>query len=130
MLMTRRAPGKSFAGTWENSGGSVQAGEESLQAIVRELREETGIHAEPEEFEYLESGMDHCTHFDYYCLKKKVPLEAVALQPEETDGVRWVTFDEIHTMIERGQICKIIATQFLRQEPMLRARSGQNARNS
>ena len=128
VLMTRRAPQKSFAGTWENSGGSVQAGEESLQAIVRELREETGIHAEPEEFEFLESGMDHCTHFDYYCLKKKVPLESVVLQPEETDDVRWVTFDEIHTMIERGQICKIIAAQFLRQEPMLRARSGQTAR--
>ena len=58
-----------------------------------------------------------------------MPLESVVLQPEETDDVRWVTFDEIHTMIERGQICKIIAAQFLRREPMLRARSGQTARN-
>ena len=85
ILLTRRAKGKSFAGTWENSGGAVKAGEDSLTAIARELREETGIHAEPEEFEFLESGMDHCTHFDYYCLKKKVPLESVVLQPEETD---------------------------------------------
>ena len=30
MLLTRRAPGKSFAGTWENSGGAAQAGETSL----------------------------------------------------------------------------------------------------
>lgn len=129
VLMTRRATQKSFAGTWENSGGSVQAGEESLQAIVRELKEETGIQANPEEFEFLESGMDHCTHYDYYCLKKKIPLEKVILQPEETDDVRWVTFDEIHTMIRDGQICKIIATQFLRQESMLRDRSGQTAQN-
>ena len=50
ILLTRRAPGKSFAGTWENSGGAVKAGETSRQAIVRELYEETGIRAEPEEF--------------------------------------------------------------------------------
>ena len=33
LLLTRRAPGKSFAGTWENSGGAAKAGETSLQAI-------------------------------------------------------------------------------------------------
>jgi len=129
VLMTRRAPQKSFAGTWENSGGSVQAGEDSLQAIVRELREETGIHAAPEEFEFLESGLDHNTHYDYYCLKKKVTLEEVKLQPGETDDVRWVTYGEIHHMIETGMICHVIATQFLRQEPMLLARTGQPAQN-
>ena len=42
LLLTRRAKGKSFAGTWENSGGAALAGETSLQAICRELREETG----------------------------------------------------------------------------------------
>ena len=55
ILLTRRAPGKSFAGTWENSGGAAKAGESILQAIVRELFEETGIQAKPEEFELLES---------------------------------------------------------------------------
>lgn len=129
VLMTRRAPQKSFAGTWENSGGSVQAGEDSLQAIVRELREETGICAAPEEFEFLESGLDHNTHYDYYCLKKKIALEEVTLQPGETDDVRWVTYGEIHHMIETGMICHVIATQFLRQEPMLLARTGQPAQN-
>ena len=53
LLLTRRAEGKSFAGTWENSGGAAQAGETSRQAIVRELFEETGIRAAEEEFELL-----------------------------------------------------------------------------
>ena len=43
VLLTRRAPGKSFAGTWENSGGAALSGEDSLTAIQRELFEETGI---------------------------------------------------------------------------------------
>ena len=47
LLLTRRAPEKSFAGTWENSGGAARAGEDSITAIVRELREETGLSVEP-----------------------------------------------------------------------------------
>ena len=46
ILLTRRAKGKSFAGTWENSGGAAQAGENSIRAIVRELEEETGFRSE------------------------------------------------------------------------------------
>ena len=35
LLLTRRAREKSFAGTWENSGGAVKAGETSRQAIAQ-----------------------------------------------------------------------------------------------
>jgi len=119
LFMTRRAPGKSFAGTWENSGGAAQAGESSLQAIVRELREETGIRAEESEFELLDSDRDKYFFYDFYCLKKRFPLEQVRLQAGETDDAKWVTHGQIHEMIQRGEICQIIAEQFIRQEPML-----------
>ena len=120
LLLTRRAPEKSFAGTWENSGGAALAGEDSLQAITRELYEETGIRAQPQEFELLCSGRDRNTHYDFYCLKRDITVEQVILQPGETDAVKWVCFDEIHEMILRGEICKVIAKQFLRQENLLR----------
>ena len=119
IFMTRRAPEKSFAGTWENSGGAAQAGETSLQAIRRELFEETGILAQPEEFELLCSDRDQYAFYDFYCLEKQFPLEAVKLLPGETDDAKWVSFAQVHKMIEAGQICKIIAGQFLRQEQML-----------
>ena len=61
VLLTRRAPGKSYAGTWENSGGAAKAGESSRQAVVRELFEETGIRAEEDEFEFLSSDRDRST---------------------------------------------------------------------
>ena len=35
LLLTRRAREKSFAGTWENSGGAARAGDDSLTAIAR-----------------------------------------------------------------------------------------------
>ena len=122
VLMTRRASQKSFAGTWENSGGAAKAGEDSLQAIVRELREETGIHARPEEFEFLESGRDNNTHYDFYCLRRAVALKDIVLLPGETDDVMWATFDQVHEMIRDRKICRVIANQFLRQEPALRTR--------
>ncbi len=122
ILLTRRAPGKSFAGTWENSGGAAKAGESSLQAIVRELREETGILAAQEEFELLATGRDKTCHYDFYCLKWQMPVEAVVLQPGETDAVQWASFSKIHEMIRNQQICKVIAKQFLKQEEDLRQR--------
>ena len=122
VLMTRRAPGKSFAGTWVNSGGAAKAGETSLEAIVRELREETGIQANPEEFQLLESGKDNFAFYDHYCLHRTTPLSDIVLLPGETDDAKWVTFPEVHEMIRNKQICSIIAKQFLRQEPMLKAK--------
>lgn len=122
ILLTRRASGKTFAGTWENSGGSAQAGETSLQAIVRELREETGIHAAPQEFELLEYVREGDIHFDHYCLQRAIPLDQIILQPGETDAVRWASFEEVHQLIQRREICNIIARQFLRLEQELRSR--------
>lgn len=119
LLLTRRAPGKSYAGTWENSGGAAQAGETSRQAIVRELFEETGIRAGEEEFEFLRTAQDKNSFYDHYCLCREIPLEEVKLLPGETDDVRWATFAEVHEMIRKKQICSIIAEQFLTEEAQL-----------
>ena len=119
MVLTRRAKGKSFAGTWENSGGAAQAGETSRQAIARELFEETGIRAEEEEFEYIGSDRDRSTHFDFYCIKRTTPLTRIVLLPGETDGVQWASFEQVRNMVRTGEICRIIGRQYLRQEAEL-----------
>ena len=125
VLLTRRAPEKSYAGTWENSGGAAQAGETSRQAIARELREETGICADPQEFELLDRDRDAHTHYHFYGLKRSTPLSEIVLLPGETDDVQWASFAQVHEMIRKKKICRLIARQFLRQEPILRLK--QNA---
>lgn len=127
VLLTRRAPGKSFAGTWENSGGAAKVGENSLTAIARELFEETGIRAEQGEFELLGSDRDRHTHYDFYCLKREVPLEQIVLLPGETDDVQWASMEKVRRMVKTGQICRIIGHQFRRQEKQLLER--QNAQD-
>ena len=55
-LLTKRSPEKkTYPNFWSPTGGAVQAGETSLQAIARELHEETGIHADLAEFQFLTS---------------------------------------------------------------------------
>ena len=117
--MTRRAKGKSFAGTWENSGGAAKAGEDSLTAIARELYEETGIRAAKEEFEYLGSDRDRNNYFDHYCLKNNTPLSQIVLLPGETDAAKWVSFAQVEEMIARKQICKVISRQYMCQKEMI-----------
>lgn len=116
ILLTRRAPEKSGAGSWENSGGAVQAGETSLEGVVRELFEETGIQADPKDFELLGTERDKNTHYDHYCVRAMVPLSEIRLLPGETDDVQWATFSRIHALIENGDIHPVIAKQFLKHE--------------
>ena len=123
LLLTRRAKGKSFAGTWENSGGAAKAGENSRDAIARELFEETGILAKPEEFELLASDLDRNTFYDHYALKRKICLRDIVLLPGETDAVQWASFSKIRWMIRTGKICKIIGHQFFRLEKELKLRN-------
>lgn len=127
LLLTKRDPAKSFGDTWENTGGAVRAGEDSLQAIVREVYEETGIRADESEFTLLASTTRRRLHFDHYCLKRNTPVEEVVLQPGETVDANWFTFEEVHTLIRGRKMCKVISQQFLLFEEALLAKQEYNS---
>ena len=124
LLLTRRAREKSFAGTWENSGGAVKAGETNpiFPAIATESRIRwAGL--EPEEFELLDSDRERNIFYDHYCLFRRIPLKSIVLQPGETDNVMWASFGKVDWMIRTGKMCRIIGHQFYRQEKALRLRN-------
>ncbi|AUD14346.1 hypothetical protein CW734_12755 [Planococcus sp. MB-3u-03] len=50
--MTQRDPAKPLPMLWETTGGSVITGESSLTGALRELEEETGLLARPEELRF------------------------------------------------------------------------------
>ncbi len=121
LLLTLRAPEKAASpNTWENSGGAAKAGETSRQAMVRELREETGIAAKQEELVLLESDKTKDAFFDFYFLVHPMPVEDVVFQPGETAGARWATLEQIDELIGQGEVAPPIARRFRHQRELLR----------
>lgn len=104
-LLTRRdACKRLYPGLWENTGGVVLAGEDSLEGAIRELMEETGIRAEPGELTLQGSFRVGSVFVDAYLLRRNVALSELTLQPGETVDARWATLQEIREMWDRGEL--------------------------
>jgi 8-oxo-dGTP pyrophosphatase MutT (NUDIX family) len=87
---------------------------QELDAIVRELWEETGIRANPESFLSLGTRRDESGYFiDYYALEDHTPLDKIRLLPGETDAARWVSFSQMESMMAGGEVVEVIARRFL-----------------
>ena len=103
-LITKRAPNKGYAGLWECTGGSALAGDDSLTAAVREVREETGLRVQPENGQMILQyrGWDWFT--DVWLFRQDFDLDAVVLQAGETCDYRWATADEVLEMNKREEM--------------------------
>ena len=114
ILLQKRSDNKdSFPGMYDtSSAGHVPAGEEPLPSALRELQEELGITASPEEL--LEIGsfhiqcemMFHGRPFRdnefakvYVCSH---PAERFTLQESEVSEVRWFNLEEVWQEIRSG----------------------------
>lgn len=105
VLMTQRHPDKHFGGLWECTGGSVLAGEDSITAALREVREEIGVdlsQGKPGQhlasFTVRREAPHYSAHYDIYLFERDVPLEALTLQPEEVVSAKWVNAAEFRQM--------------------------------
>ena len=102
-LLTLRAPGKPAAGLWECTGGSAISGESSLDAALREVREETGLRLDPEKGQLLfRMSKDHY-HCDVWRFQQNFDLEDVVLQPGETADARLAPARTIRRLHALGQ---------------------------
>ncbi len=93
---------------WELSGGGVRAGENSLQAILREISEELGLKfSEKEAFllketkkeKELGSGMFK----DFWLFKSDAKLQDITFPDKEATEAKWVTIEELQQMVKDEQ---------------------------
>ena len=102
-LITKRAPTKGYPLMWENTGGSADAGEDSLTAALREVREETGLCADPARARLVMQVTRPDAFVDIYELVHDFELSDVVLLPGETVDARLVSGEEILRLHETGQ---------------------------
>ena len=105
IFITKRSPTKRFApNLWENTGGHAMAGEDGPTAILRELKEETGILASLADLIFLSERMESAIFTEDYVIVKDFPLEDVVLQEGETCDAMWVSIEKWESMLKSGEI--------------------------
>ena len=77
--------------------------------MVRELAEETGIEAAPDELILFATTKRPSYLGEEYILRKDDALEHVRLQPGKTCDVRWVTEEIFDQMIDSGEIASSLS---------------------
>ena len=112
ILITRRHPGKSFGGLWENTGGAVISGESSLEAACRELLEETGIKPAADRLRFLGDVWHSGCIVDAYLYISDVDVNELTLQDGEVTEARLVTEDELDLMSKQGKVVPSVYRTF------------------
>ena len=97
VLFMKRQPHKSDGSLWGIPGGRCEKGETAHQAIVREIKEETGIEL-TKSLRYIGKvyirlpDIDFIYHMFAYKLKE-IPAE-IPIDPAEHTEYRWITLHE------------------------------------
>lgn len=104
LLVTQRHPDKNFGRLWECTGGAVKAGENSLEAIKREISEEIGLIAADSELTFKGTAEGPSFFIDCYEFRKDIELDSINLQKEEVIGAKFVTYDEFMQMYRERKL--------------------------
>lgn len=91
---------------WATTGGHVQSGQTSSEAIIAEVREELGIDISNDNFELIDSSIFGIAFMDVYYLKKDVKATDLKLQSEEVESVEWLTMEDVKSLIASGKLRK------------------------
>ena len=102
LLQQRSADKRVWPGKWDvSAAGGVCAGETTRLAAVRELFEELGVSARPEDLRSVCTVTFTPAFDDYFILKRDVDLRDLKLQAEEVSAVRWATRQQVLDLIRR-----------------------------
>lgn len=108
-LITKRVMTKAWApGWWEVSGGAAMAGEDSMTAVMREVKEETGLDVSQANgklmFTYRRDNPGEGDNYfvDVYRFEMDFDESDLKLQTEETAGYKLATTEEIAELGREG----------------------------
>ena len=115
ILLQKRSQNKdSFPGKFDtSSAGHIQAGDEPLESALRELKEELGISAVPEQLHFAGTfPISFAKEFHgkmfrdeeiafVYIFNEPVNTDELILQTEEVESVQWFDLEEVREKCEK-----------------------------
>lgn len=101
-LLTKRSPNKGFPNMWESTGGSALAGDDSLAAVLREVKEETGLTLDPNRGQVVFTLRRGDSFKDIWLFRQDFDLKDVVLQPGETTDKMYADKDTVLRMWKDG----------------------------
>ena len=116
LLLQKRSENKdAFPGCYDiSSAGHLPAGQDYLSSALRELEEELGIKAKPEQLHFMGLHEGCCEETFYgkpfknheishvYLYQEPVNIEDLILQKEEVQEVCWLDFKECCKKVKDG----------------------------
>ena len=103
-LLTKRAPNKGYPNMWECTGGSALAGDDSLAAALREVREETGLVLSPTQGYCVMSLTRKNDFCDIWLFQADFDLRTLTLLPGETCDAMFASKEQILQMHRDGTL--------------------------
>lgn len=102
ILLTKRSFNSSFLpGCYEIPGGHIESGEEILDGLKREIREELNLNIKIgklfDSFTYQNKGEEVIEYI--YLATTTSPLTDIRIQEDEVDSYLWVKQIEINTIV-------------------------------
>ena len=103
-LLTKRTPNKTHPGKWETTGGCAKAGEDSLSAVLREAKEETGLTLNPKNGRLFHSFKSSNAFADVWLFEQDFDLGDVVFQEGETCDALYATPEMLRKMLQAGEL--------------------------
>lgn len=110
-LISKRTSNKTYPLMWETTGGSAIAGDSSLQAALREVKEELGIELNPNGgkciYSYKRQHANFPDFVDVWLFQQEIDITSVVFQADEVCDARWATLEEIKQLIVDGKFVNV-----------------------
>ena len=103
-------------GKYGSTGGHAKTGENSITAMITEIKEELGITVNSQDLKLIYSGREDNTQvfFDIYYLNKDFEISDLTLQEDEVESVSWLSIDEIENLIKNNLFLSNHVEEFYR----------------
>ena len=106
-LITQRAKHRSHPLMWECTGGSALLGEKSIDAAIREVKEELGISVKKENAVFIGRSRryyDNCPDIlEVWLFHQDVSIDDVVIQKDEVNDAMWASKDKVQQLFNLGK---------------------------